>query len=117
MKRKINRGDIFYARLFGAIGSEQEGNRPVLIIQNDTGNRFSRTVIVAPITKKIEIKQPTHVELKAFGDLKYDSTILAEQIRTIDKIRIGRKIGRVSGTLMLQVDKAISIATGVRNKY
>ena len=115
MKKEIYRGDIFYARLFGAIGSEQKGTRPVLIIQNNIGNKFSSTTIIAPLTKKIETSQPTHIQIKACGNLKYDSTILAEQIRTIDKYRIERKIATLSSEIMKKVDKAILIAQGLEN--
>lgn len=90
MELKISKGDVFYAELDGAIGSEQKGNRPVIIVQNDIGNKYSPTTIIVPLTKKINNKTriPTHLNLKSSNYIKYDSTILAEQIRTIDKSRI-----------------------------
>ena len=111
----LRRGDIFYGDLSPVIGSEQGGVRPVLIIQNDIGNKYSPTVIVAAITSQInKAKLPTHVELEA---LKYgitkDSVILLEQIRTIDKRRLKEKIGHLSEELMKQVDTAIQISFGL----
>ena len=74
MEREIYRGEIYYARLYETVGSEQSGVRPVVIVQNNTGNRYSKTVIIVPLTKKIETNeiQPTHVIVKAFGNIKYD---------------------------------------------
>ena len=111
----LRRGDIFYGDLSPVIGSEQGGVRPVLIIQNDIGNKYSPTVIVAAITSQInKAKLPTHVELEA---LKYgitkDSVILLEQIRTIDKRRLKEKIGHLSEELMKQVDIALQISFGL----
>lgn len=111
----LRRGDIFYGDLSPVIGSEQGGIRPVLIIQNDVGNKYSPTVIIAAITSQInKAKLPTHVELEA---LKYgitkDSVILLEQIRTIDKRRLKEKIGHLSEELMKQVDTAIQISFGL----
>lgn len=111
----LRRGDIFYGDLSPVIGSEQGGVRPVLIIQNDIGNKYSPTVIIAAITSQInKAKLPTHVELEA---LKYgitkDSVILLEQIRTIDKRRLREKIGHLSEELMMQVDTAIQISFGL----
>ena len=102
----VKRGDIYYADLSPVIGSEQGGVRPVLIIQNDVGNKYSPTVIAAAITSKInKAKMPTHIELgaKEYG-LNKDSVILLEQIRTIDKKRLREKIGRLDDELMLKVD-------------
>ena len=111
----LRRGDIFYGDLSPVIGSEQGGVRPVLIIQNDIGNKYSPTVIVAAITSQInKAKLPTNVELEA---LKYgitkDSVILLEQIRTIDKRRLKEKIGHLSEELMKQVDIALQISFGL----
>ncbi|MEZ0536247.1 type II toxin-antitoxin system PemK/MazF family toxin [Caldicellulosiruptoraceae bacterium PP1] len=111
----IKRGDIFYADLAPHIGSEQGGIRPVLIIQNDVGNKYSPTVIVAAITSQIgKAKFPTHVEISAgeFG-LSKDSVILLEQIRTIDKIRLKNKVGKLSEEMMLKVNQAILISLGL----
>jgi mRNA interferase MazF len=111
----LRRGDIFYGDLSPVIGSEQGGVRPVLIIQNDIGNKYSPTVIVAAITSQInKAKLPTHVELEAFKyGITKDSVILLEQIRTIDKRRLKEKIGHLSEELMKQVDTAIQISFGL----
>lgn len=111
----IKRGDIFYADLSPVIGSEQGGVRPVLIVQNDIGNKYSPTVIIAAITSQInKAKLPTHIELIAdeYGITK-DSVILVEQIRTIDKRRLKEKIGHLSDKLMKQVDEALQISFGL----
>lgn len=111
----IKRGDIYYADLSPVIGSEQGGIRPVLIIQNDVGNKYSPTVIAAAITSQInKAKLPTHIEISAqeYGLLK-DSVILLEQIRTIDKRRLREKIGRLDDELMEKVNEAISISFGL----
>ena len=111
----VKRGDIYYADLSPVIGSEQGGIRPVLIIQNDVGNKYSPTVIAAAITSQInKAKMPTHIELlaKDYGLLK-DSVILTEQIRTIDKRRLREKIGRLDKELMTKVDTALSISFGI----
>ena len=96
----IKRGDMFYADLSPVIGSEQGGIRPVLIIQNDTGNRYSPTVIAAAITSQTgKSKLPTHIEITSKENgLKSDSVVLAEQIRTIDKSRLKEKIGHIDDT-------------------
>ena len=111
----VKRGDIFYADLSPVIGSEQGGTRPVLIVQNDVGNKFSPTVIIAAITSQInKAKLPTHIEISAneFGLLK-DSVILLEQVRTIDKKRLREKIGRLDDTLIARVDEALGISFGI----
>ena len=111
----IKRGDIFYADLSPVVGSEQGGVSPVLIIQNDIGNKFSPTVIVAAITSQInKAKLPTHVEIKAqeYG-IQKDSVILLEQIRTIDKKRLREKIGHLDDKLMEQVNDALVISVGL----
>ena len=108
----IKRGDIFYADLSPVIGSEQGGIRPVLVVQNDVGNKFSPTVICAAITSKInKAKLPTHVEIDAAEyELVKNSVILLEQIRTIDKRRLKEKICHLDDELMAQVDKGIMIS-------
>ena len=111
----IKRGDIFYADLSPVIGSEQGGVRPVIIIQNDIGNKYSPTVIVAAITSQInKAKLPTHVELggNEYGLVK-DSVILLEQVRTIDRKRIKEKIGHIDDELMGKVNEALSISFGL----
>ncbi len=111
----VKRGDIYYADLSPVVGSEQGGIRPVLIIQNDIGNKYSPTVIAAAITSRInKAKMPTHIELCAneYG-LGKDSVILAEQIRTIDKKRLREKIGKLDDSLMEQVNDALSISFGL----
>jgi mRNA interferase MazF len=111
----IKRGDIFYADLSPVIGSEQGGIRPVLIVQNDIGNKYSPTVIAAAITSQInKAKLPTHIEIGAMEyGLAKDSVILLEQIRTIDKMRIREKIGRLDEELMDRVNDAISVSFGL----
>ena len=111
----VQRGDIYYADLSPVVGSEQGGIRPVLIIQNDTGNKHSPTVIVAAITAQInKAKLPTHVEIGAeqFGMSK-DSVVLLEQIKTIDKKRLRSRVGRVDKSLMDKVDAALSLSVGI----
>ena len=111
----VKRGDIYYADLSPVVGSEQGGIRPVLVIQNDIGNKYSPTVIAAAITSQInKAKMPTHIELAAkdYG-LNKDSVILLEQIRTIDKRRLREKIGRIDDGLMARVNNALSISFGL----
>ena len=116
----IRRGDIFYADLRPVVGSEQGGVRPVLIIQNDVGNRHSPTVICAAITSRMnKAKLPTHVELKARNrSLVRDSVILLEQVRTIDKQRLREKICHIDEEMMRRVDEAmrISLELGMRER-
>lgn len=111
-KITIMRGDLFYADLSPVIGSEQGGVRPVVIIQNDIGNKFSPTTIVAAITSvKNKSSMPTHVNVgKDVGGLPKDSVILLEQIRTIDKRRLREKIGRMTDSKMKEIDKALGIS-------
>jgi len=111
----IKRGDIYYADLSPVVGSEQGGVRPVLIIQNDIGNKYSPTVIATAITSQInKAKMPTHIELDAneYG-LSKDSVVLAEQIRTIDKKRLKEKIGHLDDQLMTKVNEALEISFGL----
>jgi mRNA interferase MazF len=111
----VKRGDVFFADLSPVVGSEQGGVRPVLIIQNDIGNRFSPTVIVAAITAKIQkAKLPTHVELSAEAHgFDRDSVVLLEQIRTIDKQRLTDKITHLDDETMKKVDESLSISVGL----
>jgi len=111
----IKRGDLFYADLSPVVGSEQGGVRPVLIVQNDIGNKYSPTVIAAAITSQInKAKLPTHIEISAkeYG-LQKDSVILLEQIRTIDKKRLREKIGSLDDELMEKVNEALNISFGL----
>ena len=118
-KVQVKRGDIFYADLSPVIGSEQGGIRPVLVVQNDVGNKFSPTVICAAITSKInKAKLPTHVEIDAAEyELVKNSVILLEQIRTIDKRRLKEKICHLDDNLMTQVDKGIKISFALNTQY
>jgi mRNA interferase MazF len=111
----VKRGDIYYADLSPVVGSEQGGVRPVLIVQNNVGNKFSPTVIAAAITSQInKAKMPTHIEIDAddYG-LSKDSVILLEQVRTIDKQRLKEKMGSLDITAMHRVDKALSVSFGL----
>ena len=115
MDNSVKRGDIFYADLSPVVGSEQGGVRPVLIVQNDTGNRHSPTVIAAAITSQTgKAKLPTHISLAArqFG-LPKDSVVLLEQIRTLDKKRLREKMGHVEERVMEKVDLAIAVSFGL----
>ncbi len=111
----IKRGEIYYANLSPVVGSEQGGVRPVMIVQNNIGNRYSPTVIVAAITSKInKAKLPTHIELDAhtYG-LERDSVVLLEQIRTLDKARLLERIGCVGTSVLERIDYALSISLGL----
>ncbi len=111
----IRRGDIYYADLSPVIGSEQGGMRPVLIVQNDVGNRFSPTVIAAAITsQKDKARLPTHIQVdSAQSGLAKDSVVLLEQIRTIDKRRLKELMGRLDDGFMSKVDRALSVSFGL----
>jgi mRNA interferase MazF len=111
----VKRGEVYYADLSPVVGSEQGGIRPVLIIQNDIGNKYSPTVIVSAITSQIDkAKLPTHLEVKAadYG-LEKDSVILLEQIRTLDKKRLREKVAYLDDEMMAKVDEAIKISLGL----
>jgi mRNA interferase MazF len=111
----VKRGDIFYADLSPVVGSEQGGVRPVIIIQNDIGNKYSPTIIIAAITSQInKAKLPTHVEISSeeYG-LNKDSVVLLEQIRTLDKKRLKEKIGHMTDSDMEKVDNALLISVGL----
>ena len=111
----VKRGDIYYADLSPVVGSEQGGLRPVLIIQNDIGNRYSPTVIAAAITSRMgKTKLPTHIDIYAErAGLAKDSVILLEQIRTLDKRRLKEKMGHLDESLMDQVNTAIAVSFGL----
>ena len=114
-KMTIRRGDIFYADLSPVIGSEQGGLRPVLIVQNDVGNKYSPTVIAAAITSRMgKTKLPTHIDISAPDvGLAKDSVILLEQIRTLDKQRLKEKMGHLDDTTMRGVNTAIQVSFGL----
>ena len=115
IKMSVKRGDIYYADLSPVVGSEQGGLRPVLIIQNDVGNRYSPTVIAAAITSRMgKTRLPTHIDIYADKvGLAKDSVILLEQIRTLDKQRLKEKMGHLDDTLMSEVNTAIAVSFGL----
>ena len=115
MDNNVKRGDIFYADLSPVVGSEQGGVRPVLIVQNDTGNRYSPTVIAAAITSQTgKARLPTHIELTGQScGLTRNSVVLLEQIRTLDKRRLREKMGRLEPAVMEKVDNAIAVSFGL----
>ena len=115
MDNSVKRGDIFYADLSPVVGSEQGGVRPVLIVQNDVGNRYSPTVIAAAITSQTgKAKLPTHIELSAHSvGLNRDSVILLEQIRTLDKSRLRERMGKLDEGTMNAVDNALAVSFGL----
>ena len=111
----VKRGDIYYADLSPVVGSEQGGLRPVLIIQNDVGNRYSPTVIAAAITSRMsKSRLPTHIDIHADKvGLAKDSVVLLEQIRTLDKRRLKEKMGHLDGSMMDRVNGAIAVSFGL----
>lgn len=113
-ERRINRGDIYHANLNPIYGSEQGGYRPVLVLQNNRGNQYSPTVIIAAITSKSKTKLPMHVPLKQMAGLEKDSVVLLEQIRTIDKGRLDNYVGRLELEQMLKIDEALCSSLGIR---
>ncbi len=115
MTNPVKRGDIYYADLSPVVGSEQGGIRPVLIVQNDTGNRHSPTVIAAAITSQLgKARLPTHIEIPApSSGLSRDSVILLEQVRTLDKSRLRERMGKVDGMTMGRVDDALAVSFGL----
>lgn len=117
MEKIFKRGEIYYADLSPVVGSEQGGTRPVLIVQNDVGNRYSPTVIVCAITSQLtKAKLPTHVELSASAyNLPKDSVALLEQVRTLDKRRLGEKITCLDAFKMKEINRALLISLGFVN--
>ncbi len=111
----VKKGEIYFADLSPVVGSEQGGMRPVLIVQNDVGNKYSPTVIAAAVTSQInKAKLPTHVELSAAGHgLSKDSVVLLEQLRTIDKRRLKEKVGRIDEEEMDLINEALTISLGI----
>lgn len=112
---QVRRGDVFYADLSPVVGSEQGGIRPVLILQNDIGNQYSPTTIIAAITSQIaKAKLPTHIEIQAkISGLDKDSVVLLEQVRTIDKSRLFEKVSSLNEEYMNRVNRAIEISLGL----
>ncbi|MBR5453062.1 MAG: type II toxin-antitoxin system PemK/MazF family toxin [Clostridia bacterium] len=112
---EVKRGDIYYADLSPVVGSEQGGLRPVLIVQNDVGNRYSPTVIAAAITSRLDKSRlPTHIDIH--GDragLSRDSVVLLEQMRTLDKRRLKEKMGHLDDSAMDEINTAISVSLGL----
>ena len=113
----VKKGDLYFADLSPVVGSEQGGVRPVLVVQNDVGNRYSPTIIVAAVTSQTgKSKLPTHVELAATqGGLSKNSVVLLEQLRTIDKQRLKERIGTLSEAQIPSVDEALSVSLGIAN--
>jgi len=112
--KHVKRGEIYYADLNPVIGSEQDGLRPCVVVQNDVGNAHSSTVIIVPLTTTIKkIKLPTHVVISQACGLEADSLVLAEQIRTLDKSRLGEFVGRVGADEQALIDRALTISIGL----
>lgn len=113
----VKRGDIYYADLSPVVGSEQGGTRPVLIVQNDVGNKFSPTVIAAAITsQKYKTNLPTHIKVNADGcGLQKDSIVLLEQVRTLDKKRLKERMGALDLNDMDRVNRALSLSLGIQD--
>ena len=114
---QVRRGNIYYSDLSPVVGSEQGGVRPVLVVQNEIGNRYSPTVIVAPVTTQIvKARLPTHVELRAAEHgVERDSVVLLEQVRTIDKRRLREKVTHLEGEIMRRVDEALKVSLGLQD--
>ena len=113
----VKKGDLFFADLSPVVGSEQGGVRPVLVVQNDVGNKYSPTIIVAAVTSQTsKAKLPTHVQIHATeGGLSKDSVVLLEQLRTIDKQRLKERIGALNEKQIPDVEKALSVSLGIAN--
>lgn len=112
--KEIKRGDIYYADLSPVVGCEQGGTRPVLVVQNNVGNKHSPTIIIAVLTSKSKRKLPTHISIASGeGNIAMDSTVLLEQLRTIDKYRLKKYVGSVSQETMDQVDRAMLVSLGL----
>lgn len=121
MVNKIRRNEIYLANLGKTVGSEEKGVRPVLIVQNDIGNKHSPTTIIIPFTKRVETRNiiPTHIKIKAFGKMKCKATIMTEQIKVIDKKQLIKRIDVLPEKYISEVDRAIGIAIDLqeRNRY
>lgn len=105
----MKRGEIYYADLGIGVGSEQNGKRPVLIVQNEMGNYYSSTVVVAVITTRPKKQMPTHIQVGKVGELKYESYVLLEQLRTIDKIRLEKFLGSLEKEQIKRIDYALKV--------
>ena len=118
MINKIRRNEIYLANLDHTIGSEERGKRPVLIVQNDFGNKYSPTTIILPITKRVEERHhiPTHIRIKPFGKMKYEATIMAEQIKIIDKRRLINFIDELPKKYIKFVNNALKIAIDLQER-
>jgi mRNA interferase MazF len=116
MKRiPIRRGEIYYADLDPIVGSEQGDTRPILVVQNNKGNKYSPTVVIAPITRKLKkAPLPTHVLIPQSSGLSFDSLALVEQIRTIDRSRFREYIGCIEDGIQIEIDKALAICVGIK---
>ena len=116
MELTIKRGDIYYAELNPVIGSEQGGCRPVLLVQNDIGNHFGPTLIVAPVSSRYwkKSKQPTHTLIEGIQNLSSPSVVLTEQLLTIDKVRVMKYLGKVPEDQMQNVNKAVMVSLGLK---
>lgn len=112
--RHIERGEVYYANLDGVVGSEQKGQRPVVVIQNNDGNAHSPTVIVVPATSKVKRSLPTHVSVREEDGMDNKTTFLCEQIRTIDKSRIRRYICRLTNKTMGEIEESLKISCGIK---
>ncbi len=113
MIRQIHRGDIFYCDLSPIVGSEQDGVRPVIVVQNNIGNCHSPTVIIVPLTTKHKKRLPTHVEITSVDKISDESIALLEQIRTVDKSRLLEYVDKISEDELYQVDKSINVSLGL----
>ena len=112
--KNVKRGEIYYADLNPAYGSEQGGMRPVIVVQNDVGNSYSPTTIVAVLTSKAKKQLPTHIEIPSGeGNLAMDSTVLLEQLKTIDKSRLRRFVGRLDRRKMNEINRAMLVSLGL----
>jgi mRNA interferase MazF len=117
MPFEVRRGEMYFADLSPTVGSEQDGIRPVLILQNDRGNKYSPTTVVAAITsKQKKVLLPTQIMLPAMRGLYIPSVVLCEQIRTIDKSRITRYIGTLDDITMMKIDRCITVSMGIRHE-
>ena len=117
-KRPIKRGEIYYAHLNPVVGSEQGGDRPVLVTQNDVGNKYSPTTVIVPITCKLtKMRLPTHVLIPKAVGLTANSLALVEQIRTIDCTRLGEYIGRIGDKVQVEIDAALAVCVGIEKRF
>ena len=115
----VFKGNLYYADLEPVIGSEQGGIRPVLVVSNNIGNRYSSTVIIAPLTSRVESKMelPTHIFIKSFDKIKVDSIILVEQVRVVDKQRLKSFLGKLPPNQLIEVDKSLIVAFGMKENW